>query len=62
MKIGDLVRISAEPSIQQAWITVQVWTIVALKTDARGVWIQLDETSQDIWYASSAYEVINENE
>ena len=52
MKVGDLVRLSAEPSIQQVWI------IVALKTDARGVWIQFDETLKDTWHFSSAYEVV----
>lgn len=55
MKIGDLVRLSGEPSIQQ------VWTIVALRSDARGIWVQFEETQSDTWHAANAYSVINES-
>ena len=56
MKVGDMVRLSSvQPSIQQVWI------IKAIKNDARGLWLQFDETPIDMWYASSPYEVISES-
>lgn len=55
MKVGDLVKLSDELSTQQ------VWTVVALKSDARGIWIQFDETPFDTWHCAQHYEVINES-
>jgi hypothetical protein len=56
MKVGDLVRLEiVEPAIQNVWI------IRSLKSDARGIWIQFEETPDDTWYAGSLYKVINES-
>jgi hypothetical protein len=55
MKVGDLVRQLDELVIQQTW------TIVALRSDARGIWVQFDETPHDTWHAANAYEVISES-
>lgn len=56
MKVGDTVILKGDhPTIQQAWI------IKVIKSDARGLWLQFDETPEDMWYASSSYEVVNED-
>lgn len=55
MKIGDLVSLVDEPSAREAW------TIVALRSDSRGIWVQFNETPSDTWHYASHYKVINEN-
>ena len=55
MKAGDLVRL-----IGNEHSDYQTWTIAALRSDARGIWIQFDETPRDTWHWSIHYEVINE--
>ena len=56
MKVGDLVKPAVvEPAGQSVWI------IRSLKTDARGIWIQFEETPDDTWHAGSLYKVINES-
>ena len=56
MKVGDLVMLATEEQVDQT-----VWMIRSLKSDARGIWIQFEETPEDTWYAGSLYEVINES-
>jgi hypothetical protein len=56
MKVGNVVRLAGDqPGIQQ------VWVIKSIKSDARGLWLQFDETPDDMWYASTPYEVISES-
>lgn len=53
MKIGDMVRLAGEqPCIQQVWI------IKNIKSDARGIWLQFDETPNDMWYSAKSYEIL----
>lgn len=57
MKVGDTVRISDdECSIQQFWV------ISAIRTDARGFWIQIDDAryEQDVWHDASFFEITHE--
>ena len=56
MKIGDMVILATEEPAGQ-----NVWIITALKSDARGIWIQFKETPGDTWYAGSSYKVVNES-
>jgi|TARA_R110002060_G_scaffold63499_1_gene72772 hypothetical protein len=58
MKVGDLIKVSGEQGALQ-----QVWVIAAIKTDARGVWVQFDNKNYTVtvWHDASFYEVINEN-
>lgn len=56
MKVGDMVRLATEEPAGQ-----NVWIIRSLKSDARGIWIQFEETPDDTWYAGKLYEVINES-
>ena len=55
MKVGDLVRLTTEPSIQQVWI------ISDLKSDTRGIWLQFNEAPSDTWHSAAYYEVVNES-
>jgi hypothetical protein len=56
MKVGDLVRLMGNEHPDY-----QTWTIAALRSDARGIWIQFDEMPRDTWHWSIHYEVINES-
>lgn len=60
MKVGDVIRISNQTSPP---VIQQVWVVGAIKTDARGVWVQFDNKnySVDVWHDASFYEVINES-
>ena len=58
MKVGDMVRlIDVDQSIQQ------VWMITAIKSNTKGLWIQIDGNSRlaDVWWLADSYEVINES-
>lgn len=54
MEVGDTVQLSATTLFIQ-----QVWIIKALRTDAKGVWLQFQETPPDTWHNAAHYEVIN---
>lgn len=54
MKVGDLVRMKGDITLQQ------VWYIKDLKSDHRTIWIQVDD-DLSIWRDSRWYEVINES-
>ena len=56
MKGGDRVRLAVVELASQ-----NVWIIRSLKTDARGIWVQFEETPDDTWHAGSLYKVINES-
>ena len=55
MQVGDLVRLVEEPAMQQ------VWCIKDIKSDHRGIWIQIDEEDKDVWHKSNGFEVIDES-
>ena len=57
MKVGDAVRIVGGDYLPQ-----QVWIVKSVKSDARGIWIQLKDSAEaeDVWHNASYYEVANE--
>lgn len=54
MKVGDMVKKPGDES--------QTWRIIDIKSDARGYWVQINETqsADDVWYAANYFEVVNE--
>lgn len=54
---GNMIRLK---SIGEDHVITQVWTVVNMKSDSRGIWIQIDDDSTpDTWYAADMYEVID---
>ncbi len=49
---GDFVRMKEDNATQQ------VWHVNSVKSDSRGVWIQIAE-QKDVWHSARDYEVIS---
>lgn len=54
VKAGDLVRMKGDNVIQQ------VWHVNRVRSDARGIWIQIVE-QKDVWHSARDYEVVSES-
>jgi hypothetical protein len=55
MRVGDtVVLLAAKEHLSQNILIVR-----SIKTDARGVWIQFEETPDDTWHAGNMYRAAN---
>ncbi len=58
MKLGSRVKQKYKQGLEEEH---PVWIVIDLKSNAKGIWIKLnDDFYPDTWHDSSYYEVINE--
>ena len=62
MMVGNSVRLRTDDTHTDHCAIQQVWIVKAVRSDARAVWIQINDSAYagEVWHNALLYEVIEE--